>query len=336
MTVNELGPSGPSGVRGVNSELFLTRDLDEAHRILSRTFRDHSIRSGPRTRQFGLTHRVTSMPEVTIGHVTFDADVRVAVPPPQCFYIACVPIKGHFTVGCGRDSAEMSAGQVMVVPPGKPLRFENWSAGSCGAGIRISRHYLESSLAGILGRPLSRPIDFMAASQATDAGRAKFTRTLEFITQELGELDMPNYRGSLSTVFSQLLVETLLVTQPHDYSSQIDAPAPAATSRTIRAAVDFINEDPAAISTVTDIARAAMVSVRSLEYGFRKHLGVSPMSYVREVRLARVYDELKTGDPSRLTVTAAARRWGFTHLGRFSELYQKKYDVLPSQTLRHN
>ena len=131
---------------------------------------------------------------------------------------------------------------------------------------------------------------------------------------------MPNYRGSLSTVFSQLLVETLLFTQPHDYSSQIDAPAPAATSRTIRAAVDFINEDPAAISTVTDIARAAMVSVRSLEYGFRKHLGVSPMSYVREVRLARVYDELKTGDPSRLTVTAAARRCGSLSGGSASSI----------------
>ncbi|MES3636626.1 AraC family transcriptional regulator [Mycobacterium intracellulare] len=321
-------------VSGVHDDVFLTRDIDEAHTILSRTYRDHSIRSGPRARRFELTHRIVSMPDISIGYNTYAADVRIMVPPPQYFYIACIATKGHFTLGCGREYAKLTPGQIIVAPPDKPLHIENWDVGSCGAGIRISRHYLESSLAGILGRPVNRQIDFMFARQTPEGRRARFQRILEFITQELGHLDRANDSNAHSAIFSQLLVESLLVNQPHEYSSEIDAPAPAATPRAIREAVDFINDDPAAVSTVTDIARMAMVSVRSLEAGFRKHLGISPMSYVKEVRLMRVHDELANGDPSRLTVTAAARRWGFTHLGRFSELYYKKYDVLPSQTLR--
>jgi transcriptional regulator GlxA family with amidase domain len=85
---------------------------------------------------------------------------------------------------------------------------------------------------------------------------------------------------------------------------------------------------------VGDIARAAAVSVRALEYGFKKHVGVSPMAYLKEVRLAGIHDELTNGDASRLTVTSAARRWGFSHLGRLSKLYREKYGILPSESLR--
>jgi AraC-like DNA-binding protein len=61
---------------------------------------------------------------------------------------------------------------------------------------------------------------------------------------------------------------------------------------------------------------------------------MSPMAYLRHVRLARAHEELRRSDPGQVTVAEVAYRWGFGHLGRFSASYQAQYGVSPSQTLR--
>jgi transcriptional regulator GlxA family with amidase domain len=85
--------------------------------------------------------------------------------------------------------------------------------------------------------------------------------------------------------------------------------------------------------TVSRLAAVACVSVRSLQEGFRRHLGMSPTHYLREVRLARVHEELRLADPSQTTVAHTAQSWGFTNTGRFAQTYRQHYGRLPSETL---
>jgi hypothetical protein len=68
--------------------------------------------------------------------------------------------------------------------------------------------------------------------------------------------------------------------------------------------------------------------------GFRRYVGMAPMTYLRHLRLARVHEELRLGDPRSVTVAEVASRWGFGHLGRFAAAYRAKYGVAPSVTLR--
>jgi transcriptional regulator GlxA family with amidase domain len=90
-----------------------------------------------------------------------------------------------------------------------------------------------------------------------------------------------------------------------------------------------MHAEPEYAFTPSILARIAGVSVRTLQQGFRDHIGMSPTAYLRRVRLARAHDQLQRGEG---TVAEVAYRWGFTHLGRFATAYASVYGVTPSST----
>ncbi|MBB6377738.1 transcriptional regulator GlxA family with amidase domain [Pseudonocardia eucalypti] len=104
--------------------------------------------------------------------------------------------------------------------------------------------------------------------------------------------------------------------------------------RPIRRAEALIVKHAREPLTVTDIAEAVGLSVRGLQVGFRRHFGTTPLSRLREARLAGAHAELVAADPTTTTVSAVATGWGFWHLGRFSASYRERWGVAPSITLR--
>ncbi|PYY49632.1 AraC family transcriptional regulator [Curtobacterium sp. MCBD17_023] len=102
----------------------------------------------------------------------------------------------------------------------------------------------------------------------------------------------------------------------------------------LRAAVEYVHAHPEDPITIAELARVAGLSVRSVQESFRRTLGVSPLTYLRQVRLDRVHDELLARDPRTASVGAVATRWGFAHLGRFSAAYAERFGEYPKQTLR--
>ncbi|MDV6247997.1 helix-turn-helix transcriptional regulator [Rhodococcus opacus] len=79
-------------------------------------------------------------------------------------------------------------------------------------------------------------------------------------------------------------------------------------------------------TTVTDHQRSPIT---------RRSLGITPMAYLRQVRLARAHEDLATTDPAQgRSVRDIAYKWGFNHVPRFAAAYRERYGVLPSETLR--
>lgn len=114
------------------------------------------------------------------------------------------------------------------------------------------------------------------------------------------------------------------------------SPAVSEASQAVaRVAQEFINEHVGEALVVNDIACHAGVSVRGLQESFKRHLGTTPMSYLRDVRLDQIHKTLRSCDPSSaMTVTKAASLWGFGHLPRLAAAYRQRFGELPSQTLR--
>ncbi|ROS61476.1 AraC-like DNA-binding protein [Frigoribacterium sp. PhB160] len=115
----------------------------------------------------------------------------------------------------------------------------------------------------------------------------------------------------------------------------VDVPATLRTPRTarLRTAAEFVQTHADRPLTPADIARAAGMHTRTLQQAMTDHLGASPMTYLRQVRLERVNRELLAASPGESLVSDVARRWGFGNLGRFSAAYVARFGEHPRDTL---
>ena len=101
----------------------------------------------------------------------------------------------------------------------------------------------------------------------------------------------------------------------------------------IRTAAEYVHANCHRAISTTMIAEAADLSLRALQEGFQRLLGVTPNAYLRDVRLDRVHTELESGTTSSIAQTAKA--WGFGHPGRFAAAYALRYGEHPSETVAH-
>jgi AraC-like DNA-binding protein len=102
----------------------------------------------------------------------------------------------------------------------------------------------------------------------------------------------------------------------------------------LRRATAFIDENAHRDISLADMAGAACVTPRALQYMFRKHRGCTPTEYLRRVRLHHAHLDLVAGSIGTCTVSAVAAQWGFAHLGRFAAFYRGEYGESPQVTLR--
>ncbi len=98
--------------------------------------------------------------------------------------------------------------------------------------------------------------------------------------------------------------------------------------RACNSAHDQLEQAP----TVAQLCVELGVSRRTLQNGFQQVLDVSPLTYLKAVRLRQVRRALKAAR----SVTEAATRFGFWHFGHFAQDYQVMFGELPSDTLRRH
>ena len=86
--------------------------------------------------------------------------------------------------------------------------------------------------------------------------------------------------------------------------------------------------------SMADLVQHCGVAERTLSKHFRTFLGLSPMHYLRRLRLAAAREALLAGGPG-ISVTEVAKRSCFNHFGRFADQYRRAFGETPSATLRH-
>lgn len=107
-----------------------------------------------------------------------------------------------------------------------------------------------------------------------------------------------------------------------------------ARKRVVQRACEMMLARPDQPTTILQLCSHIGATPRKLEYCFRDVLGISPVKYLRAVRLNGVRRDLKQPANATAGVHDVAARWGFWHLGEFSADYKRQFGELPSMTLR--
>jgi AraC-like DNA-binding protein/Tfp pilus assembly protein PilF len=114
-----------------------------------------------------------------------------------------------------------------------------------------------------------------------------------------------------------------------DRSLTANSPLP----RSVRRALDAMTAASGRRWRVSELAEIAGVSSRTLQRQFTSFLGKSPLAVQQELALDQVRQALLKAGP-RAKVCDLAQRCGFTHFGRFSAAYRRRYGEAPSATLK--
>jgi len=195
----------------------------------------------------------------------------------------------------------------------------------------VNQSAIVRELENFLGRVIRAPIEFAPSLDMESFGGIMLRRMVLRLCQALDQ--NPGNSQKLLGVqqMERWLVSHLIESHRHNYTRLLHR-APAAGPWQVRAVEEFIRANAATPLSLGDLASVAGVSARTLQYSFRRHRGMRPMEFLRQIRLAYVRDELLSPDEPT-TVSQAAARWGFFHFGRFAAAYRKNFGETPSATL---
>jgi AraC-like DNA-binding protein len=309
-----------------------TTSFDEAHDVVRQFFLPHRIDLLERESGLDMRLNAVRVGGLTAGYLRYGRDVRLRTEEATHFHIN-IPVTGANESRCGTmDSVQATPDTAAVFTPGRPADIR-WPGDCAQLCLMIDRDEVEAELVRLLGRPLTRPLEFQPRMDlTTTAGRGWFA-ALSLLTSEYDQPESAFRHPLAARNLEHVVIDGLLLAQPHNYSMLLAAPPRAAGPRAVRRAIELLEGQPEQPWSPARLAASVSVSVRSLHEGFQRAMQMSPMVYLREIRLNRVHDELRVSSRGTVTVTEVAGRWGFVHLGRFASAYRRKFGEAPSDTL---
>ena len=328
-------PTTPQPATGLAPyRLFHSQDLDETRSNVGRIFKPHALGVCGKRQRLDAQMDHLAIGGLSLNRLRYGADVTIEPACLDDFLLVQMPLAGSAHIQCGTRTIVSDPSCASVVTPSLPLHMR-WQGQCDQLIVRIERPALEAACGNLLGHALPRPLEFELGMDLRH-GQGQAWRNLVLFLAGSQFTDNAAQHPLLAAQVEQLLVSSLLLGQPHNYSSALQHSASTPAPGYMQRAQAYITEHCDQPITVGDIARHAAVSVRSLYAGFQQHHGTSPMAYLRLVRLQRVRETLiqarDTG--SRASVTQIAMAWGFGHLGHFTAAYRQQFNELPSQTLR--
>lgn len=286
---------------------------------------------------FFMQLRHTQPSAVTLGAATVEAWIAAYSDEPRDYYLVMLPMEGRFRLLVDDREWMCTTGRGAICSPTDAFEvlLEGMTRLLC---VRIERNAVRDSLKALIGEPPEADPRFFPPLDLDDDRIASFERLAHELCRESvvhAEPGRGSRRGGplFLDQLEQSLVTLLLECQPHSYSGAVREGRHERPSRSLEKALRFLRRHLERPLTVEDLADAAGVSPRTLYRGFKKELDASPMEVLREERLQRIHRELSAPQPGT-SVTEAAFRWGFNHLGRLAGVYRERFGETPSDTLQ--
>jgi AraC-like DNA-binding protein len=311
-----------------------TRDQDEAAYLTESVFATGTRPRFRRAQRPDAELRVlsASADQVSAERARCGLNFQITMEPsdyPAAFQV----LEGWVRVTGPNHDARYGPGDVCLNPLGVPLTSE-WQDLTI-ASMRVPLPVI-ADLAGELTAIDPASLRFDSARPITPAASRHWSRVASYVYRELTAPDSALVNPIVTAEVTRMAAAATLTTFANTamtmvYEADPGDIAPAA----VRRATAFIEKHAHEPITLEEIAGAARIGPRALQYAFRREYDMTPTAYLRRIRLARARQDLVAADPTAGdTVAAIAARWGFARPGRFAAWYHQVYGETPSRTLR--
>ncbi len=273
-------------------------------------------------------HKLIHTPKLQCSRLEFDSAVTI---------ISSVP-HGYVTIAFSQASVgrptinnhELRPNEIIVLTSDEPVHYTCEPNETLFTLTTTLEHYKQclrsNSTIDVLGNRKEYRFQVANFKSMQSAIQVINTYFNNVDNQPLEQRD----RSETSAIESALLISVLRVLTPAGRSS-LKIPT---RRKVAMAAIEYIHGNLKKALCMKALVKQLETTTRTLHHGFVETFGISPIAYVRNLRLANVRrDLIRNTWP---TVTETAMHWNFQHLSRFSKAYQDAYGVTPSETTRRN
>lgn len=314
--------------------MFDSTDRECAERMVGRVFRPHQL--VPHRAERALLHAQMEM--LTLGGIamcrlSYGLPVDIVPGPLERFYLIQIPVQGVAHITSGEHEFVSDVSHASLISPQPDLKM-HWLAENDQIIVRIDADRVQRFVDTWCGAPCPLP------SFAPRLSLAQHPALLDVLLETLALSNVATdasgeVSASVNTAVAQLqyrMLTLLLGHQANSASAQLAAGGAPLAPRSVRRVEEYLLAHYDECVTPEQLAEFANVSVRSLFLGFQRYRGISPMRLLRELRLQRAREALLRGH-AMTRVSDVALRCGFSHLGRFSQVYREAFGESPRDTL---
>lgn len=306
-----------------------TTSIEAAQSAMSTSLAPHRLVPTGGSDAFCAQHNGVDLDGVGLHFLDYGVGASVVVEAMD-FHLVQIPLAGRTVVDAGSRPADAGPGAAVVTPAGQAVRM-TYSPGNPRVVVQVARRMLADRTAVARERGLDVPTTGGAALDLTRGAGRSWRGLVDLV---LGDLERPGglLEGPVAAASLRLaLVDGLVAGLA---AGTVGGPPTTSSAAVVRRAAQLLDDHCGEPLGTPDVAEALQVSVRSLQSGFREHLATTPMAYLRRARLERIRAALQDGTAG--TVTEAAGRWAYPHLGRLAVDYRAAYGESPAQTLRRS
>jgi AraC-like DNA-binding protein len=312
-----------------------SRDVDQTRAYLGARFGE-DLRFDPawdRSKQFNVQIEGVDLPNTLIHYVQCSG-ATIEGSRPENHYVVNLPVSGcmEATVRGKSIVCDPYHGAIFCRPiaPETTLRHRKPAA---GLYLRLSQTAIMRQLGALLGEPATTLPEFAPTIDLGGGYGRSLAHQVLLAVKAFKQKGATLSDGISVSEFEDWIVEKLLISQPHDYSAAIQRTERRILPGDVRRAIDFMRANLGAPIGIAEIVQASGISGRTLFAHFRDYHGISPIRYLRNARFDKVRDALMRARPEQ-SITEIAMACGFSHMGRFSVEYRRRFGESPSESRR--
>lgn len=267
---------------------------------------------------------------IFVSRARFTGTWTYDFPHPFDGVIFYLPTQGQVRADLPHGSVVGTASRAIAIEAGHCRRL-TFTDDFARRAIAVPRRALAGRLSHLLKRQIVEPPVFEVSVDAAAAGMLALQALMDFATST--EFGRALNEGVLRAHgLRESLLDVLLEVWSHSHSKALNGPAVPVVPRHVKLVTDYLAANPNATVNSQALATISGVSLRSLQEGFSRFVGMPIVAYQRHVRLQRAYDDL-VAEPAVL-IEDIARRWGFTNAGRFTRYFREAYGANPFEIAR--